>query len=89
MRDPKYIQDANRHTLKQGRHTVEIFRTNVKSEYEADLVLTLLKQSLPQLKINFDLDDCDNILRVAGEAISTEYIITVLNDLGFECIELN
>ena len=75
--------------LKQDIKPVEIFRTNVTSEDEAETVLTLLRKAFPKLKVNFDLDDCDNILRVAGEEISSEYIITMLSNLGFECDQLN
>ena len=43
---------------------VEIFRTNVKNKKLAGKVLKALQQHLPAFNFNFDLDDCDRILRV-------------------------
>lgn len=34
-------------------------------------------------KINFDLEDCDRILRVEAESISYQTIIELLNKNGF------
>ncbi|UXX78657.1 hypothetical protein N7E81_14950 [Reichenbachiella carrageenanivorans] len=43
---------------------IEVFRTNITNEQMANEVLERLAAIWPALKINFDLDDCDNILRV-------------------------
>ena len=69
--------------------SVEIFKTNVLSEFQAQTVLTLLRNTFPEMKINFDLDDCDKILRIAGAEITPDYIVSVLCSLGFECDQLN
>lgn len=43
---------------------VEIFRTNVKNRQEASWILRRLHAQFPPYVANFDLDDCDRILRV-------------------------
>ena len=37
---------------------------------------------------NFDLDDCDNILRVVANDISPQFIESLLQNAGFDCREL-
>lgn len=52
------------------RNIVEVFKTNVKSTDVAQFAIQKLKEVLPDAKINFDLDDCDHILRI--EALRSE-----------------
>jgi hypothetical protein len=42
---------------------VEIFKTNVASKRLANRVLKSLHARMPACSFNFDLDDCDRILR--------------------------
>lgn len=65
---------------------VEIFKTNVKNKKQAGKVLKALSTSLPAYFFNFDLDDCDRILRVksSGPAIETIAIIRIVKDQQFE-----
>jgi len=51
---------------------VEIFRTNVKSKRLAGEVLKSLHLHLPAFKFNFDLDDCDRILRAQSNGCPVE-----------------
>ena len=37
---------------------------------------------------NFDLEDCDNILRIEASNVSPRYIETLLQTAGFDCKEL-
>ena len=64
---------------------VEIFKTNVQSRSESERMVHTLKQKFPSLKINFDLDDCDNILRVEGNDVFTEAIITEMKSKKYRC----
>ncbi len=64
---------------------IEVFKTNVQTEKQSKGLLPALCRSFPSLKINFDLDDCDKILRVKGENISSKKIIEILNAEGFQC----
>lgn len=49
---------------------VEIFKTNVNNKRLAKILLNALHNHFPACSFNFDLDDCDRILRVQGEDIS-------------------
>lgn len=51
---------------------VEIFRTNVKNKRLAGKVLKALSLHLPAFKFNFDLDDCDRILRAQSDGCPVE-----------------
>ena len=48
---------------------VEVFKTNVQSTREAKRIIQKLAEEFPKHKINFDLSDCDRILRVQGNTI--------------------
>ena len=50
-----------------SHRVVEVFKTAVASSSEAALVLQILKAHFPSCRINFDLQDCDRILRIEGE----------------------
>lgn len=64
---------------------VEVFKTNVSSEGHASTLIGLLQLAFPHHKINFDLEDCDKILRVEGHSISTENIIILLQENNCCC----
>lgn len=69
---------------------IEVFITNVKYRKQAKFLLKELLTAFPTYRINFDLDDCDNILRVEsrGEPIKVRTIQRILNELGFEAVVL-
>ena len=64
---------------------VEIFKTNVVEVDRSNLLLQRLLSHFPSDKINFDLEDCDKILRVEGENIVPEKIREILNEEGHFC----
>ena len=64
---------------------VEIFKTNVVEVDRSKLLLQRLLSHFPSDKINFDLEDCDKILRVEGENIVPEKIREILNEEGHFC----
>jgi uncharacterized sporulation protein YeaH/YhbH (DUF444 family) len=43
---------------------VEVFKTSVQNDLQAMVVKKLLLKQNPSLEINFDLEDCDKILRI-------------------------
>lgn len=67
---------------------VEVFKTNVQCLEDARRVLQKLAVHFPEHRINFDLTDCDNILRVEGENILPCTIISLLGDSAYECTVL-
>jgi len=64
---------------------VEVFKTNVQHRDLAEQLVSILRSRLPSSRINFDLADCDKILRVEGNQICVETIIETLNTHGHEC----
>jgi hypothetical protein len=63
---------------------VEVFKTNVQETEQAGQIILKLLEFFPSFKINFDLSDCDKILRVEGNNICAEEIIELVNANGFE-----
>jgi hypothetical protein len=55
----------------------------------AELLKPVLNKSFQQSKWNFDLEDCDKILRVDSPAEISETIVRLLQDQGFDCEELS
>ena len=52
---------------------------------QAQQIIALLKHHFPAFIINFDLHDCDKILRVKGESIPINEIETIVSANGFHC----
>ncbi len=65
--------------------TVEVFKTDVQKVWQAEKIIVVLQQVFPGSRINFDLEDCDKILRVEGRNICLEKIKTLLQGSGFAC----
>jgi hypothetical protein len=64
---------------------VEVFATNVADREEANRLVHLLQVQFPESRINFDLEDCDKILRVEGRNFIPEKIMSLVIQHGFNC----
>ncbi|WPO79363.1 hypothetical protein [Flavobacterium sp. KACC 22761] len=64
---------------------IYVFKTTVDSQTKLEQASALLDELLPKTSWNFDLEDCDNILRIDSEHEITDL---VLNNGLFECVEL-
>lgn len=66
---------------------VEIFKTNVSTEKEAEETIGFLLRLYRDYKINFDLEDEENILRVEVNKLKVETadIIKYMTELGYNC----
>jgi hypothetical protein len=64
---------------------VEVFKTNIQDKTTAYLITEELCMLFPESKINFDLDDCDKILRVENEIVIPEEVVKILTYKGFFC----
>lgn len=64
---------------------VEVFKTNVGHHKQANSLLQLLQDNFPGSRINFDLDDCDKVLRIEGEHICSVRVMEVVAGKGFKC----
>jgi hypothetical protein len=62
---------------------VEVFKTNVTDPGQAKWLVDQIERNFANCKVNFDLDDCDRILRVMFEGtIQAEMLIDLLNNAG-------
>jgi hypothetical protein len=68
-----------------GGKIITIYKTSVTKKTE---VRALKAQLDPLGKWNFDLDDCDKILRIESEANIETKAIDLLAEYGFICVEL-
>lgn len=68
---------------------IEVFKTNVDSPHKASELSEALTHRFVFSRVSFDLDDCDRILRIAGDAINAGSVIAFVNQRGFECALLS
>jgi hypothetical protein len=62
---------------------VEVFKTNVADPEQAKWIADQIERNFTVCKVNFDLDDCDRILRVAAENnIQSDLLIDLLKNVG-------
>ena len=64
---------------------VEVFKTNVQHRELAEQLASILRGQFDFSRINFDLEDCDKILRVEGKQVCVELIVEILSTFGLEC----
>ncbi len=67
---------------------IEVFKTNVMEVSIANKLTALLIEHFPGNKINFDMHDCDKILRVEGENFIAFKVRKVVEENGFACSAL-
>jgi hypothetical protein len=68
---------------------IEVFKTNVENPEQSQTLLRRLLAQFPQCRINFDLEDCDRVLRVEGENFAAGNVIRLVNEHGYLCEELS
>jgi hypothetical protein len=66
-----------------------IFKTSIQTDDQVETVTPLLdKAVLPNGRWNFDLQDCDHVLRIENPAIEIPQLINLFSEAGFHCEEL-
>lgn len=63
---------------------IEVFKTNIQNEKQSENIKLQILKKYPKLKIDFDIEDIDKVLRVEGEFDISE-IIKIIVLLGFAC----
>lgn len=61
---------------------VEVYKTFVIEEDDSNRIIQILLEHFPNYKINFDLEDCDRMLRIEGLQMESKVIKEVLIFLG-------
>lgn len=64
---------------------VEVFKTNIDNDCIAQKVEKMLVEKFQNIRINFDLEDCDRILRIEGNKISVAEIRVAIQNLNLIC----
>jgi len=62
-----------------------VFKTNVSSKKKVSKVKPLLTSVAAIKEWNFDLEDCDKVLRIETVGIGPAYVETLLQNAGFDC----
>ncbi|HWK06669.1 MAG TPA: hypothetical protein VNS58_23700 [Puia sp.] len=66
---------------------VQVFKTDVQDQQVARHIVLFLKQSFSHCRINFDLDDCDKVLRIESllGPVQETAIQLVMAGYGYDC----
>ncbi len=68
---------------------VLVFKTSVKNEIQVQQLQDALDNLISSGENwNFDLEDCDNILRFEAQRLFPDKVLMTLNYFGFKCEEL-
>jgi hypothetical protein len=69
---------------------VEVFKTNVKTRRQARTIVNHIHKSISNCLANFDLEDCDKILRItySNEAFQPSHLIEILRNIGIDALVL-
>jgi len=62
---------------------VEAFKTNIQKKAQSKMLLSILAEAFLSFRINFDLCDCDNVLRVKGDNPEASIIMILVKEHGF------
>ena len=65
---------------------IEVFKTNVLHYDHAQMLVSEIGEAFTNYRVNFDLTDCDKILRVecTTGSIQAEALMELLHSFGFE-----
>ena len=64
---------------------IEVYKTNVSEASQAELLAALLLQHFPGSRIDFDLEDCDKVLRIEGAGVVARKVTHLLNSRNCSC----
>lgn len=71
---------------------IEVFITDIQTKFQADKILSTIQNKNTDLKIDYDLNEtglpfpCGHtILRVEGDKINSDKMMTTVRDQGFNC----
>jgi hypothetical protein len=64
---------------------VEVFKTNITDGDHANMLISRIQTTFFDFKANFDLDDCDKILRVTCETGAIHAVLVIEFLKSFNC----
>lgn len=67
----------------------EVFSTNIENHPHALIVAGMIRNVFPDYRVNFDLDDCDHILRIqSSHDINVPAVLKIVRFAGFNAYVL-
>lgn len=83
------IQTTELSEIYIANKNIRVFRSNINDKYKAAIVCAKLKKMDGVHRVNVDVDDWENILRLECDpVINEECIHQVVLQLGYDCDEL-
>jgi hypothetical protein len=66
---------------------IEVFKTNVGNKRAAKVILEEIGMHQPEYKCNFDLEDCDKILRIenASGKVDATLVMEIVEGKNYSC----
>jgi len=66
--------------------TIEVFKTNVLNKNAAKVILEEIGMHQPEYKCNFDLEDCDKVLRIENTSgrVNAKLIFEILEKNNYQ-----
>ncbi|RWY52504.1 hypothetical protein [Mucilaginibacter gilvus] len=64
---------------------IEVFKTNVDDFSRSQVLAVLIETYFKALRVNFDLEDCDKVLRIEGPEFCPKKVIALLKLNGHHC----
>ncbi len=62
---------------------VEVYKTNVSNIEIACVILNQIQNKIKGVKVNFDLSDCDHVLRVEHPELDVKLVPQIVSEMGF------
>jgi len=67
---------------------IYVFKTSVSTKRAVEQLKPLINKIIHEIAWNFDLEDCDKILRLDTCSNCSKSVVQLLQEKGFECLEL-
>ncbi len=74
--------------MADNNNNILIFRTNIWSEDDKQLIKKVLDNHVHVRQCSVDLHDIDRVLRVVSHSLNHNDVIQLIKRHGFECAEL-
>lgn len=75
--------------MQLAMEVVEVFKTSVETSVQAEQLVNLIVEKFPAYAVNFDLEDCDRILRIKSSgSIQEASLVAILQQQGFDAAVL-
>jgi hypothetical protein len=62
---------------------IEVYKTNVSDAETACIIINQIRAKIKGVKANFDLSDCDHVLRVEHIEFDVKLISQIVSEMGF------